>query len=169
MHCCGAAKHGIWWHKKLRKLEAFHHGAARRILNIKWWQVREERIRSKQVKLRFCNKPKVETFIIHRTAKYPGKVARSSERGLPQEISWCMDEQAQKNGGVQHTYSNTFSTAISAILPEKNDLNNQCSFRYWIPEAKDETLWLVKINEYFNSCKNIDEEKYDKEEDGDET
>jgi hypothetical protein len=52
---------------------------------------------------------------------------------------------------------------------KKNDLYNQCCFRDWIPEAKDEMLWLAKIDEYFNSCKTIDEEKDDKEEDGDET
>jgi hypothetical protein len=46
--------------KNLKKLEAFHHGAARRILSIKWQQVREEKIRNKQVRFRFCNVPKAE-------------------------------------------------------------------------------------------------------------
>jgi hypothetical protein len=69
--------------KNLKKLEAFHHGAARRILNIKWQQVHEDKIRNKQVRFRFCNAPKVETFILCRTAKYLGKVTRSSERTYP--------------------------------------------------------------------------------------
>jgi hypothetical protein len=50
--------------RNLRILEVFHYGAARRILNIKWQQVHEDKIRSKQVRCRFCSTPKVEIFII---------------------------------------------------------------------------------------------------------
>jgi hypothetical protein len=69
--------------KNLKILEAFHHGAARRILNIKWQQVCEDKVRNKQVRFRFCNIPKVETFILRKTAKYLDKVARSNEQTYP--------------------------------------------------------------------------------------
>ncbi len=52
---------------------------------------------------------------------------------------------------------------------QKNDLNNQGCFRDWIPKAKDELPWLAQIDEYFSSCKTIDEERDDEEEDRDET
>jgi len=54
--------------KNKKQLESFHHSAIRRILNIKWEQVRNERIRNKQVRFRFCNIPKIESFINKRTA-----------------------------------------------------------------------------------------------------
>jgi hypothetical protein len=43
--------------------------------------------------------------------------------------------------------------------PLKKTLSSQCFFRDWIPEAKDELMWLSKIDKYFNSCKTIDEER----------
>jgi hypothetical protein len=82
--------------KKLKKLEAFYHGAARRILNIKWQQVHDEKIRNKQVRFRFCKAPKIETFILHRTAKYLGKVARSSERTFPKKFLGAWINQPNK-------------------------------------------------------------------------
>jgi hypothetical protein len=56
--------------KNKKELESFHHSAIRRILNIRWEQVRNERIRNKQVRLQFCNIPKIESFINKRTAAY---------------------------------------------------------------------------------------------------
>jgi hypothetical protein len=87
-------------------------------LNIKWQQV-QEGTRSKQVRFRFCNTRKVETFIFHRTAKYLDKVARSNERTYTKKFLDAGMNKSQKNGGVQHTCNNTFSKAISAILPGK--------------------------------------------------
>jgi hypothetical protein len=63
--------------KNKNQLEAFHHSSIRRILNIKWQQVQSERIRNKQIRFRFCNTPKLETYINRRTATYIGKVART--------------------------------------------------------------------------------------------
>jgi hypothetical protein len=111
--------------KNLKKLEAFHHGAARRILNIKWQQVHEDKIRNKQVRFRFCNVPKVETFIQCRIAKYLGKVARSNERSYPKKFLGAWMNQPKKNGGVQLSCNDTFAKAISAILPPKKNLSSQ--------------------------------------------
>jgi hypothetical protein len=43
--------------KNLKKLEAFHHGVARRIRNIKWSHVREEKIRNTQIGFRYVTHP----------------------------------------------------------------------------------------------------------------
>jgi hypothetical protein len=42
-----------------KMLESFHHGAIRRILNIRWDQVRNERIRNKQVRFNFVTSQKL--------------------------------------------------------------------------------------------------------------
>jgi hypothetical protein len=98
------------------------------------------------VRIRFCNVPKVETFILCRTAKYLGKVARSNERTYPKKILGAWMNQPKENGWVQLSCNDTFAKAISAIFPQKN-LSSQCLFRDWIPEAKDEPMWLTKIDQ----------------------
>jgi hypothetical protein len=103
--------------KTLKKLEAFHHGAARRIFNIKWQQVHKDKIRNKQVRFRSSNVPQVETFILYRTAKYLVKVARSKERTYPKRFLGAWMNQPKKNGGVELSCTNTFANVISAILP----------------------------------------------------
>jgi len=91
--------------KNLKKLEAFHLGAARRILNIKFDQVREERIRNKQVRFKFCNIPNIKAFIICRTARYVGKITRSCEDNFRKRFlgAWMI------TGGVQHFCNNNFA------------------------------------------------------------
>lgn len=95
--------------KNLKKLEAFHLGAARRILNIKFDQVREERIRNKQVRFKFCNIPNIKAFIICRTARYVGKITRSSEDNFPKRFLGAWIKKSKKTGGVQHSCNNNFA------------------------------------------------------------
>ena len=61
----------------LNKLMAFHHSAIRRILGIRWDQVREKHIKNREVRGMLCNIPNVNAYIIKRTANYIGKVARN--------------------------------------------------------------------------------------------
>jgi hypothetical protein len=108
----------------LTKIEAFHNRAARRIL------------RNKQVRFKFCNIPNIEAFIICRTARYVGKITRSSEDNIPKRFLGAWIKKSKKTGGVQHSCNNNFAKAISAILPEKKQLYKQGLFKDWIPEAK---------------------------------
>jgi hypothetical protein len=62
----------------------------------KWEQVRNERIRNKQVRFCFCNIPKIESFINKRTATYVGKVARSSDDELPKKFLGAWMHQPRK-------------------------------------------------------------------------
>jgi hypothetical protein len=48
--------------------------------------VREEKIRNKQVRFRFCNTPNIKTFIIHRTVRYIGNIARASKDAYPKKF-----------------------------------------------------------------------------------
>jgi hypothetical protein len=48
--------------------------------------VREDRIRNKPVRFKFCNIPKIEAFIIRRTARYIGKISRTSEDNFPKKF-----------------------------------------------------------------------------------
>jgi len=67
----------------LWELTVFHHSAIRRILGIKWSQVREKHIKHKEVRGILCNLPDIEAFIFKRTAVYLGKVSRSSSNTYP--------------------------------------------------------------------------------------
>ncbi len=65
----------------------------------------------------------------------------------------------KKLGGVQHSCNNNFAKAVSAIFDKKDQLSNNCLFKDWIPEEKNESAWLEKIEEFFISCKIMDEER----------
>ena len=45
------------------KLAVFHHSAIRYILNIRWDQIREQRISNREVRRRFENIPDIDFFI----------------------------------------------------------------------------------------------------------
>ena len=149
--------------KNKNALESFHHSAIRRILNISWDRVRNERIRNKQVRFWFCNIPKIESYINKRTATYVGKIARSNDEELPKKILGAWMPQSKKSGGQQLSCNNNFARAISAVtlnaLPESQDL----LFREWMPLALDENEWMNLINKYFESCKTINEDREDED------
>jgi hypothetical protein len=54
--------------QNLSRLSSFHHGAIRRILAIKWEQVREKHIKNREVRALLCIIPNIDTFITKITA-----------------------------------------------------------------------------------------------------
>jgi hypothetical protein len=140
--------------KNKKALESFHHGAIRRILNIKWEEVKKERIRNKQVRHWFCNTPKIESFINKRTATYVRKVTRSNDEELPKKLLGAWMHQPRKVGGQQLSCNNNFAKAISAAVSDTVQPNQGLLFRDWIPLTLDEKEWLNRVEEYFESCKN---------------
>ena len=123
----------------MNKLMAFHHNAIRRMLGIKWSQVREKHIKNKEVRGILCNIPNIDAFIIKRTAVYLGKVSRSNNNTYPIFFLAAWITGKRKNGAPQLTCNNNFVNSIQKILPPEKILSNkQALLREWIPLAKDE-------------------------------
>ena len=143
---------------------AFHHSAIRRILGIKWNQVREKHIKNKEVRGILCNIPNVDVYIAKRTAVYLGKVSRSNNNTYPKKFLAAWITGKRKNGAPQLTCNNNFADSIKKILPaEKILTNKQVMLRDWVPLAKDESNWLTYIDAYFESCRSADYENPDDE------
>ena len=142
------------------KLTAFHHSAIRRILGIKWSQVREKHIKNKEVRGILCNLPDIDAFIFKRTAVYLGKVSRSNNNTYPKKFLEAWITGKRKNGAPQLTCNNNFANSIKKILPKLLS-NKQALLREWIPLAKDQTNWQTYIDSYFEACRNIDYEEPD--------
>jgi hypothetical protein len=83
--------------KTKKKLESFYYSAIRRILNIRWDQVRIEKIGNKQVRFHFCNIQKIESYINKRTAAYIDKIARARDDELQKKTPWSLNAAAKKN------------------------------------------------------------------------
>jgi hypothetical protein len=47
--------------------------------------VQEDIIRNKQVRFKFCNIPNIEALIFYRTARYIGKITRTSKDNYPKK------------------------------------------------------------------------------------
>ena len=68
------------------KLMAFHHTAIRRMLGIKWNQVKEKQIKNKEVRGILWNIPNVDAFIIKRTATYLGNISLLDNSTYPKKF-----------------------------------------------------------------------------------
>ena len=104
-----------------------------------------------------CNIPNIDAYIIKRTATYIGKKSRIDDNFYSKKIlaAWIIGK--RKSGAPQFTCNNNFADSIQKILPlEKALLNKQALLREWIPLAKDEPIWIQYIDDYFESCRNID-------------
>jgi hypothetical protein len=84
--------------KNLDKLKSFHHGAIRRILNIKWNQVREDHIKNKEIRKLLFNIPNIDAYINKRTAAYIGKVTRSNNDSYPKKFLAAWINTKKKKG-----------------------------------------------------------------------
>jgi len=143
----------------LRKLTAFHHGAIRRILGIKWSQVREQHIKNNEVRVLLCNIPNIDAFIYRRTATYLGKITRAdTNTSYPKKFraAWINDH--KKPGAPQLTCNNNFVNALTNILPPDMQISKQAPLCEWIPLALDKDNWKFFIENYFESCRNVDYE-----------
>ena len=107
------------------KLMAFHHTATRRILGIKWNQVKEKHIKNKEVRGILCNIPNIDAFIIKRTATYLGKISRSDNSTYPKKFLAAWITGKRKNGAPQLTCNNNFANSIQKILPPEKTLSNK--------------------------------------------
>ena len=154
----------------LNKLISFHHSAIRRILGIRWDQVKEKHIKNKEVRGLLCNIPNIDAYIVKRTATYIGKISRTDDNFYPKKFlaAWIVGK--RKSGAPQLTCNNNFANSIKKILPtNKVTLNKQAILREWMPLAKDQSSWLQFIDEYFESCRNIDYQDENDTEDENET
>ena len=144
----------------------FHHSAIRRILGIRWDQVREKHIKNREVRGLLCNIPNIDAYIAKTTAPYIGKISRIDDSFYPKKFlaAWIIGK--RKSGAPQFTCNNNFADSIQKILPlEKALLNEQALLWEWIPLAKDKSSWMEYIENYFESCQNID---YQDEDDAEE-
>ena len=154
----------------LKKIMVFHHGAIRRILGIRWNQVREQHIKNHEIRGILCNIPNVDAFINKRTATYIGKVSRSNPESYPIKFLTAWIHGKRKNGAPQLTCNNSFAKVIEKILPPDKPLSNkQAPLKEWLPLAKNESNWLEYIDTYFRSCRNIDYDELNNPSSSDET
>ncbi len=151
--------------RNLNKLRSFHHGAIRRILKIKWSQVREHHIKNLEVRRRLYNMPNIDAFINRRTVKYVGKISRLNDDNLPKKFLAAWINGKRKNGAPQITCNNNSARAIDTILSKDKTLsNNQALLKKWGPLDHNKNKWQYYIDSYFESCHNTPQEEENEEE-----
>jgi hypothetical protein len=130
----------------LNKIMSFHHNAIRRILNIRWDQVREKHIKNQEVRGLLCNMPNIDAFINRRTATYIGKISRSNPESYPKKILAAWIQGKRKNGHPQLTCNNNYAKVIDKILPADKPLTNkQAPLKEWFPLAANENNYLKYV------------------------
>ena len=145
--------------RNLSKLRSFHHSAIRRILRIRWEQVKEERITNAEVRERFLHIPDIDSFIIRRTWRYIGKIYRE-ENSLPKKLLGAWIHCPRKIGAPQLSCKKHFATVISTVIPE---VTTNANFKEWAPLALQDNKWNSIIDEFFESTKTYREEDEERE------
>ena len=102
----------------LHDLNVFHHAAIRYILNIKWTQVREQRITNDELRQRFNDIPDIELLIIKRTWTYIGKIVRSPNTSIPKRLMGAWIQCPRKMGHPQNSTKNTSSRPSEPYSPK---------------------------------------------------
>ena len=98
------------------------------------------------------------------------KSRAQSRKTFPQKFLTAWICSKRKNGHPQLTCNNNDAKVIDAILPaDKMLTNKQALLKEWLPFATDENSWLEYIENYFNSCRNINLNHLNPEADLDET
>ena len=143
--------------RNLSRLRSFHHSAIRRILVIKWNQVREKHIKNEEVRAMLYNIPNIDAYITKRTAVYLGKVSRSNNESLPKKFLAAWIQGSRKNGAPQLSCNNNFAEAVNKILaPHKTLSSKSALLKEWIPLARDANNWQNYIDNYFEICRKTD-------------
>jgi hypothetical protein len=118
----------------------------------------QKHVKNKEVRAMFLDIPNIDAFINRRTAKHIGKVAKSDDSTLPKKFLRAWINRARKEGALKLTCNNSFAKMISNILPSSLALSNRSALlKEWPPVAKIEKNWQYYIDQYFDSCKKIDE------------
>jgi len=127
------------------KLVIFHHSVIRYILNIKWEQMREQKISNEEVRSRFENTPEIGFFIIRCTWMYIGKIVHALDHSIPKKLMGAWIHCPRKAGHPQTTSKNHFLTTLKTVLPE---LGKEGRFQEWYGLACDEATWEESFNVY---------------------
>ena len=115
--------------RNLDKLTSFHHNDIRRILGINWNQIREKRIKNKEVRGLICNILNIDAYITRRTATYLGKISRSDNINLPKKFLTAWVNKKGKHGTPQLTCNNNFVSTIQSLPIEKKLSSKQAPLR----------------------------------------
>ena len=140
----------------LAKLQAFHHTAIRRILNIHWKRMKDQRITNDDIRHKFRNIPPIETFLIRRTLRYLGKIVQN-DNSIPRQLlgAWVLGP--RKIGRPQHYCNHMFHFALSNLFPS---LSDKALFTEWVPLAKDVSRWSNLIQQNFQLFNTTEEEEH---------
>lgn len=135
--------------RNIQKMQSFHHSAIRRILQLKWDQVKEDRITNEEVRERFYNIPDIEAFITRRTWRYIGKIYRDND-SLPKKLLGAWIYCPRKAGAPQLSCKSHFADTIERVMAGRCP---NADFKHWAPTAMNEGLWEAEINNFFEESK----------------
>ena len=125
--------------ESIRKLEVFHMRCLRRILNIKWSDVIDEKITNVSVRKSFNNIRNIDSLIAKRRLIFLGKIIRLPKSKIPSRLISASCTNPRPVGRPNYTIRHSMLNNIKKIIPtvDKNE-----SFHTWAHIAKN-TLRIV--------------------------
>lgn len=133
-----------------KRLEVFHHRSLRNIFWIKWQQMKEERIKNKEVRRRFGNIKMIQAIICDRKLTYIRHVVR--ERKFPSTALSAFINLPCSCGRPRCAARSTVLQHLTELLP--NIVVDDRDLHTWTKFTKDERQWKdlitrkIKPSEY---------------------
>ena len=110
----------------------------RRILKIKWDDVREQKIRNSQVRKLFLNIDTLENIISKRRLIFIGKIIRMKCNSVPARLISAFQMEKRPLGRPNITVRYSFISDIGKII---SNVDPAGSFNNWVRVAFDESRW----------------------------
>ena len=114
----------------------------RRILKIRWDDVREQRIRHSHVRKKFLNIETIENIISKRRLIFIGKIIRMKCKCVPARLIFAFQMEKRPLGRPNITVRYSFISDIGKIM---STIDPAGSFNSWDHVAFDESRWIELV------------------------
>ena len=115
----------------------------RRILKIRWDDVRELKIRNSHVRKNFNNIDTIKNIISKRRLIFIGEIIRMTCKGVPVRLIFAFQMERRPLGRPNITVQHSFISNIEKIISNVDPVGR---FNSWARVSFDETRWAELVN-----------------------
>jgi hypothetical protein len=123
-----------------KKLEVFHNRCLRRILNLTMYQIKEHRIKNKEIRRRAANSYKMEQMMELRRCRWLKSISNMEDKRTPRKIIAAWTQQPRLKGGQQQTVRHGYAATLETL-----GFTGNVKLEEWMTLARDGERWAARV------------------------